>query len=64
MEEVILWLFRMLSTLISTMLTWKIIGDFSFLHILIGILILTSLFKVITFGFFGSSHKKVVDNDE
>ena len=51
MERVLLWLFKQFSFLIDSALSWKLIGDFSFLHFVFGGILLISIFNLITFGY-------------
>ena len=44
------WLFNKFSYFLEQMLLWKILGNFSLLHLLLGGVFLTILLKFITFG--------------
>lgn len=50
MENIILWLFGLITQLLELLLSIKIIGQFSFLHILGGIVLIKLIIKLITFG--------------
>ena len=50
MQDVLYWLFDCISQLTSTALSWKIIGDFSLLHLVMGALLLTVVLNLISFG--------------
>lgn len=54
MEEVLKWLFKMFSFLIEKSLSWKLIGEFSLLHFILGFLLLVTLLELISFGFIHS----------
>lgn len=54
MEEVLKWIFKMFSFLVEKCLSWKLIGDFSILHFILGFLLLTVLLELISFGFIQS----------
>lgn len=50
MENVISWFFARINELLSFMLSIKIIGQFSILHIFGGIVLIKLIIKLITFG--------------
>lgn len=50
MEQVLLWFFHSFSFLVESALSWKIIGDFSILHLIFGAVLLTTLLNLISFG--------------
>ena len=50
MKEVILWIFNKTSEFISTSLTWKIYGDFSFTHFILGATFIFALFRFLGFA--------------
>lgn len=51
MEKVLLWLFKQFSFLIDSALSWKLIGEFSFLHLILGGFLLIAILDLITFGY-------------
>ena len=53
MKEVILWIFNEVSEFISTSMTWKIYGNFSFTHFVLAATFIFALFKF--FGFASDS---------
>lgn len=63
MENVIYFLFNALSQLISFLLSIKVIGQFSILHIFGGILIIKLIIKLITFGSSRFSERSNVKNE-
>ena len=50
MGEFLLWLINQISYLVSQVLNWKIIGDLSFLHFILGGVIISLIIKFISFG--------------
>lgn len=50
MEEVLKWLFKMFSFLVEKSMSWKLIGEFSMLHFILGFLLLVTLLELISFG--------------
>ncbi len=50
MENVLLWIFDLFSYLVSSCLSFKILGEFSLLHLILGFMLLSVLFKFFTFG--------------
>lgn len=54
MEEVLKWLFKMFSFLVDKSLSWKLIGEFSLLHFVLGFLLLVTLLELVSFGFIQS----------
>lgn len=50
MEEVILWLFHRIVDLVNAVLSWKLIGSFSFLHFILGGVILIAILNLVSFG--------------
>lgn len=50
MEKVLLWLFEQLSLLTKSALSWKIIGEFSLLHFILGSILLTAILNLLSFG--------------
>ncbi len=50
MEKVLLWLFHSIASLTRSALSWKIVGNFSLLHFVLGGVLLTALFNLISFG--------------
>lgn len=51
MKQIILWLFSQISNFVSTSMTWKIYGDFSLTHFILGGMFLIALFKLFGFSF-------------
>lgn len=54
MELVIKWLFNMFSYLVENVLSWKLIGEFSILHFILGFFLLVVLLEFLSFGFLHS----------
>lgn len=54
MEQVLKWIFKEFAFLTEKVLSWKILGDFSILHFILGSLLLTTLIELISFGFIKS----------
>lgn len=50
MLEILSWLFNLLGSFVSLLLTFHIIGDLSFLHIIIGAIFIYSLLNLVTLG--------------
>jgi len=50
MGEILIWLINSISYLVSQALNWKILGYFSLLHFIIGAMIISIIYKFITFG--------------
>lgn len=50
MEQLLRWLFEKLGWFMEQMLSWKIFGDFSLLHFMIGLSFLGLLLSFFTFG--------------
>lgn len=54
MDYVIKWIFNLFAYLVDNVLSWKIIGDFSILHIILGYFLLVVLIEFLSFGFLKS----------
>ena len=54
MRSVLFWFFAKFSEFLETSLTWKIYGDFSFTHLLLGAIFVFAIFKF--FGFVSDSY--------
>lgn len=50
MEQVILWLFHSIVDLVNAVLSWKLIGNFSLLHFILGGVLITAILSLISFG--------------
>ena len=50
MSDVLLWLISQFSYLVTQVLNWKILGDFSLLHFILGGLIISIILKFVTFS--------------
>lgn len=50
MEQVILWLFHRIVDLVNAVLSWKLIGNFSLLHFILGGVFITTILSLISFG--------------
>lgn len=51
MKDIVLWLFNQISSFVSISMTWKIYGDFSLTHFILGGMFLIALFKLFGFSF-------------
>lgn len=50
MKDVILWIFKQVSDFISLSMSWKIYGNFSFTHFILGAMFIFAIFKFLGFG--------------
>lgn len=51
MVKVITWFWEMISYLAETALSWKILEDFSYLHLVLGLALLSVFLSFLTFGY-------------
>lgn len=54
MFEVITWIWEMLSYLVESALSWKILDNFSYLHFILGFILLSLILSFFTFGYINS----------
>lgn len=60
MKEVILWLFQKVSDFVTLSLSWKIYGDFSLTHFILGAMFIFAIFRFLGFG--ADNYGAIVDD--